>query len=214
MLENSDTCVCRKKEGKRWGQSPGLTSHQPEEKCAKIEIRNGSLVSILTSHQPEEKMPRKKNQKQVTCSRAPALVGVRMKNWLDRRIEERLQRWVECISRRGKTDCQHGWLTSHQVNWHHNRLKLTSQQVYWHYSGGKENWRRMNKVPFWVKLPFQGGLLGDWKDRSMRSYVDLKVLYNVCFPPLLSRFIPLFHDTINHQGQGQFCFTAAFLCHL
>ena len=94
-----------------------------------------------------------------------------MKNWFDRRIEERLQRGVECISRRGKTDCQHGWLTSHQVNWHHNRLKLTSQQVYWHYSGGKENWRRMNKVPYWVIHPCQGGLSGELKDRSMSLFL-------------------------------------------
>ena len=38
--------------------------------------------------------------------------------------------------------------------------------------------------------------------------------WSVYFLPLLSSFIPIFHDPNNHQAQGQFCFTAACLSHL
>ena len=30
----------------------------------------------------------------------------------------------------------------------------------------------MKKVPYWVTHPCQGGLSGDWKDRSMSSYLS------------------------------------------
>ena len=38
-------------------------------------------------------------------------------------------------------------------------------------SGGKRNWRRMNKVPYWVIHHCQGGLSGELKDRSMSLFL-------------------------------------------
>ena len=169
VLENSHTCVSRQQEVKRWGQSPGLTSQRAEEKRRKNRNR------------AEGKW--RKNRKTGHSYQGSSCEWVRMKNWLDRRIEESLERWLR------NADCQHLSFLNTMVNWHHIRWEGELEK--------DEQSALLGEAPLprrtLRRLERQGNVFVCW----LQLYI-----YNHCCQFFV--FLPLFHDANNNQAQGKF----------